>query len=58
MKYLETGTSFHGGLARKPGRGLIRRGLVCVCVEKILGWVSFHIEARWGTWGDRSLRDG
>ena len=34
MKYLETGNSFHGGLARKPGRGLIRRGLVCVCVWK------------------------
>jgi hypothetical protein len=28
-KALEMGTSFHGGLAGKPGRGLICHGLMC-----------------------------
>jgi len=44
-KALEMGTSFHGGLTGKPGRGFICQGLVW---KKVLGWVSLHIGSSLG----------
>jgi len=47
-KALEMGTSFHGGLVGKPGRGLICRELY---MWKALGRVPLPTVAPLGIWG-------
>jgi len=46
------GTSFHGGLTGKPGRGLNNPWAY---VWKKVGRVSLHIGPHWGTWGGGSI---
>jgi len=50
-KALEMGTSFHGGLTGKPGRGVICWGWGAYVWKKVPGWVSLHIGAPTGNLG-------
>jgi hypothetical protein len=54
------GTSFHGGLAGKPGRGLIRRGLMCVEEDSGTGVSPYRgpVEGPGEVRLPRTLRDG